>query len=142
MSEVPLYGKPAILRPPPLSSTFWPASMYQGCRGASLRKKRPPLGPYRKPTSRSCGRLRGREFFIDYLLVRNHFIILTIAWTGLVPLKLEFPFSGSLTSTFRDRPTFLKVGGLKGLDLFCTTTRPKNFVFDPPTLAIHSYRRF
>ena len=49
------------------------------------------------------GRLRGlleRDFFIDNLLVRIHFIIVMIRWTGLAPWELEFPFPGSLTSTF------------------------------------------
>jgi len=41
-----------------------------------------------------------REFFIDNLLVRIHCIIVMIRWTGLAPLELEFPFPGSLTSTF------------------------------------------
>jgi len=40
-----------------------------------------------------------REFFIDNLLVRIHFIIM-IWWTGLAPWEFEFLFSGSLTSTF------------------------------------------
>ena len=40
-----------------------------------------------------------REFFIDILLVRNHFIIVMIRWTSLAPWEFEFPFSGSLTST-------------------------------------------
>jgi len=40
------------------------------------------------------------EFFIDNLLVRIHFIIAMIKWTGLAPLEFEFPFPGSLTSTF------------------------------------------
>ena len=33
-------------------------------------------------------------------LVRTHFIIVMIRWTGLAPWELEFPFSGSFTSTF------------------------------------------
>jgi len=37
---------------------------------------------------------------IDNLLVRVHFIIEMIRWTGLAPWKFEFPFPGSLTSTF------------------------------------------
>ena len=42
-----------------------------------------------------------REFFIDNLLVRIHFIIVMIRWTGLAPWEeFEFPFPGSLTSTF------------------------------------------
>jgi len=38
-----------------------------------------------------------REFFIDNLLVRIHFIIVMIRWTGLAPWEFE---AGSLTSTF------------------------------------------
>ena len=41
-----------------------------------------------------------REFFIHNLLVRIHFIIVMIRWTGLGPWESEFPFSGSLTSAF------------------------------------------
>ena len=40
------------------------------------------------------------EFFIDNLLVRIHFIIVRIRWTGLAPREFEFSFPGSLTSTF------------------------------------------
>jgi len=36
-----------------------------------------------------------REFFIDDLLVRK-----MIWWTGLAPWEFEFPFLGSLISTF------------------------------------------
>ena len=41
-----------------------------------------------------------REFFIDNLLVRIHVIIVMTRWTGLAPWEFEFPFPGSLTSTF------------------------------------------
>ena len=41
-----------------------------------------------------------REFFIDNLLVRIHFIIVMIRWTGLAPWEFELPFPGSLASTF------------------------------------------
>jgi len=44
-----------------------------------------------------------REFFIDNLLVRIHFIIVMIWWTGFAPWEFEFLFSGSLISTFLDR---------------------------------------
>ena len=37
---------------------------------------------------------RKREFFIVNLLVRIHFIIVMIRWTGLVPLVSDFPFPG------------------------------------------------
>ena len=35
---------------------------------------------------------RERELFIDNLLVRIHFIIVMIRWTGLAPWEVEFPF--------------------------------------------------
>jgi len=41
-----------------------------------------------------------RELFIDNLLVRIHFIVVMIRWTGLAPREFEFPFPGNLTSTF------------------------------------------
>jgi len=41
-----------------------------------------------------------RDLFIDNLLVRIHFIIVMIWWTGLAPWGSEFVFPGSLTSTF------------------------------------------
>jgi hypothetical protein len=40
-----------------------------------------------------------REFFIDNLLVRIH---RCFWWTGLAPWEFEFPFPGSLISTFLD----------------------------------------
>ena len=43
---------------------------------------------------------RKREFFIDNLLVRVHFIIVMIRWTGLAPWEFELPFPGGLISTF------------------------------------------
>ena len=45
----------------------------------------------------SCPK-REREFFIDNLLVRIHFIIVLIGWTGLAPWEFEICFSGSLPS--------------------------------------------
>ena len=45
-----------------------------------------------------CG--REREFFIDNLLVRIYFTTLMIKLTGFAPWEFEFPFTGSLTSTF------------------------------------------
>ena len=41
-----------------------------------------------------------RDFFIDNLLVRIRFVIVMMTWTGLAPGEFEFPFPGSLTSTF------------------------------------------
>ena len=41
-----------------------------------------------------------REFSIDNLLVRIHFIILMMRWTSIASWEFEFPFPGSLTSTF------------------------------------------
>jgi len=41
---------------------------------------------------------RKREFCIDNLLVRVHFIVVIIRRTGLAPWEFELPFPGSLTS--------------------------------------------
>ena len=62
-------------------------------------------------------RYREREFFIDNLLVRIHFIIMMIRWTGLAPWKFEFffqaasVFSNLLVEVFsrRTRPVEYKV---------------------------------
>ena len=42
---------------------------------------------------------KGREFFIDNLLVRIHFVIVMIRWTDLALWEFELPFPGSLTPT-------------------------------------------
>ena len=47
-----------------------------------------------------AGRCAEREFFIDNLLARIHFIIVMIRCTGFAPWEFESPFPGSLTSTF------------------------------------------
>ena len=44
--------------------------------------------------------LREREFFIDNLPVRIQFIVVMIRWTDIAPWEFEFPFPGSLRSTF------------------------------------------
>ena len=49
---------------------------------------------------RICPPETEREFFVDKLLVRIHFVIMMIRWTGLAPLESKFTFPGSLTSTF------------------------------------------
>ena len=41
-----------------------------------------------------------REFFIHNLLVRTHFIVVMIRWTGLAPWEFEFPFPGALLFFF------------------------------------------
>ena len=47
-----------------------------------------------------------REFFIDNLLVRIH---RWFRWTVLVPWEFEFPFPGSLISTFLEREDLLEL---------------------------------
>jgi len=48
------------------------------------------------PSGSCCGAtpspVNEREIFIDNLLVRIHFIIVMIRWTGLAPWEFEFPF--------------------------------------------------
>jgi len=55
-----------------------------------------------KPEAKTPGvevRSPEREFSIDNLLVRIHFIVVMIRWTGLAPWEFELHFPGSLTST-------------------------------------------
>ena len=52
-----------------------------------------------RPTPQTFSYQKG-EFFIDNLLVRVHFIIIMIRWTGLAPQVFELPFPGSRMSTF------------------------------------------
>ena len=51
-----------------------------------------------------------KEFLIDNLLVRLHFIIEIFQWTGLAPWEFEFRFPGSQISTF------LVCGGMPDAD--------------------------
>ena len=63
------------------------------------RRRKGLVVPGRKRAARAR-RGAEREFFIDNLMVRIHFIIVMIRWTGLAPWEFEFPFPGGLTSTF------------------------------------------
>ena len=76
-----------------------------------IRARDAPLAasPVRPPRSESASSATAawsaapggeRVLFIDNLLVRIHFIVVMIRWTGLAPWEFEFPFPGSLTSTF------------------------------------------
>ena len=94
-------------------------------------------------TRLGSGGTRGgeRDFFIDSLLVRIHFIIVMIRWTGLAPWEFEFPFPGSLTSTFLQQvqqhesgETRLDSGGTRGEDLRCG--RVERPVFPSSTWAL------
>ena len=58
----------------------------------------PLLAPMCPPPP--CAIRWGRDFVIDNLLVRIHYIIMMIKWTGLAPWEFELPFPCSLTSTF------------------------------------------
>jgi len=95
-------GRPAFRRCSP--SHPLPEGMNRrlssGGRRQRARCLRPgPCGPAAR---------RQREFFIDNLLVRIqcsiHYTIVMIKWTGLAPWEFDFPFPGSLTSTFLHVP--------------------------------------
>ena len=72
--------------------------------GIAHRRVYQPSGLFQKPLR--CPRCGGRrwseekEFFTDDLLVQIHFIIEIVWWIGLAPWEFEFPFPGSLVSTF------------------------------------------
>ena len=55
-----------------------------------------------------------KELLIDNLLVRILFIIVMVRWTGLAPWEFEFPFPGSLISTFLVNRHSGRPGGVHG----------------------------
>ena len=78
--------------------------LFPGIRGSELDKSRicrevwvsygtTPNGTRYRPCAE-------RALFMDNILVQIHFIRVMMRWTGLAPLEFEFPFPGSLTSTF------------------------------------------
>jgi len=74
-----------------------------GHPGAEGGRQRGPPSLFERDVARLRAAIRllpERDFFIDNLLVRIHCIIVMIRWTGLAPWGFEFPFPGSLTSTF------------------------------------------
>ena len=64
-----------------------------GTSSSTLRGNKPP------PAKLAEAKKEG-EFIINHLLVRIHFIIEVIWWTGLAPREYEFPFPGSFISTY------------------------------------------
>ena len=58
------------------------------------------LNPGADGQRRYRGRGRRPQRETSLLLVRIHQIIVMMKWTGLAPWEFEFPFPGSLTSTF------------------------------------------
>jgi len=69
-------------------------------RGERQQPTRPSLPRARRPRARpsTCS----ERVLIDNLLVRIHFIIVMIRWTGLTPWEFEFPFPG-LSGVAQDR---------------------------------------
>ena len=72
---------------------------------------------------------RERAFFVDNLLVQIRCIIELIWWTGLAPWEYEFPFLGSLISSF----SFTCAGAevLKSMELRNVFGGLANAAFDP-----------
>ena len=64
------------------------------------------------------------------LLVRIHFSIVMVRWTGLAPWEFEFLFAGSLTST---GPALLQPARQTGEDRFTLYIKngPPGVVFNP-----------
>ena len=63
-----------------------------------------------RASARRVGHVQGqgteREFCIGNLLVRIHFIIVMIRWTGIAPWEFEFPFPGSHCTSVQLRSFF------------------------------------
>ena len=101
MSEVPLYRTPSMSASvDPIVSCVTQLQAQGPSRTCNESKKEERESRVREIDG-SGSTLRKREFFIDNLLVRIHFIIEMIRWTGLAPWEHEFPFPGSLASTFQ-----------------------------------------
>ena len=87
-----------------------------------------------------------REFFLGNLLVRIHCIIVMIWWTGLAPWEFEFPFPGSLASTFLVLSLLLlsaeehPEGMLLFWDLRITKEDKNGAVYHLPLLLYSRYR--
>ena len=64
-------------------------------------------------------------------LVRIHFIIVMIRWTGLVPWEFEFPFPGSLTSTFLGLGTRAFVSETTLLEIVSRAPRLQGYLAHP-----------
>jgi len=80
----------------------WSLSKYRWfcvCDTGSYTLTRPPHGMACCCTERDLSYIEKREFFIDNLPLRNHFIIVMIRWSVLAPWEFEFSFPDSLTST-------------------------------------------
>ena len=85
----------------PVSGFGFRSSLITCCEIRSRRQARTSTRR-RAPPAAGPAPFREREFFIDNLLVRIHFIIGMIWRTGLAPWECELPFPGSLISTFLD----------------------------------------
>ena len=105
---------------------------YEGFLGSNIERNVTEFAPRNVLTIIACcnstfdkrvfihrmGKARERELFIGNRMVRIHFVIVMIRWTGPAPWECEFHFSGSLTSTFlaleRPTPSRLQVQGGEG----------------------------
>ena len=67
---------------------------------------------------------REREFFVDNLLVRIHFIIEMTWWTGLAPWEFKYLFFSS--------------GFLRKLCVICAVAREREFFIENLLVRIHS----
>ena len=93
----------------------------------------PPKAPFRPLLGNSC--FREREFFIDNLQVRINSIIVMVKWTGLAPWGFEYPFPGSLTSTF-----LVAAANPQTSDPECAPSRHPRFAWDvEPVLSLNHF---
>ena len=99
--------------------------VYHSTRGVRVIKKKKRQEPPHIP--KSSGHLEGytrksrqREFFVDNLLVRIHFIIVIIRWTGLAPWEFEFHFQAALHLPLL-KPRTLHQGNYRGTSLIRNT---------------------
>ena len=77
-----------------------------------------------------------KGFFIDNLLVRIHFIIVMIRWTGLAPWEFEFPFPHPQPSEWEQIASSLRRG------LYCSSPESGHLWYESrdPKQAVGTYR--
>ena len=90
-------------------------------KGAVSYARGTPVHVFSRELLRIHAPVREREFFIDSLLVRIHYIIAMIRWTGPAPWEFEFHFAGSIMSTF---PRVYILAYRWGLGTWCRPQTP------------------
>ena len=99
---------PPPIRPPAMrSAAMRPPAMRPPAMRPPVRRGRPGLVSAGTPSGlRPAGQ---KQFFVDNFLVRIHFVIVMIRWTGLAQWEFEFSFPGGIIFTFLVQESMMQV---------------------------------